>query len=307
MLNIVAFSAAKKSCIIFLNFFFFLPDNHLLFSSKLSSNMGRNSYFHQEQKKIMGTVKVPLLELVLRYLPHLQSTTQKKDDYWEVVAIKLNSHQYETEENQVYIHGRKNSHTDLDLKMPVSELPTFSGAFVKNMYEELMKKFKENVYYVNLKLSISGSELNGSDKASYRIPNMPVRGAYSSREDRLLCELFYLDGYDVALMAELSRERFEKQTRQEFEALREDTDATGAEWKGSHLVVDNAKLTLDREKIKQYEQELAKKMERIEFLDSQNKKLLELNHALVSGGRGEDEERGRYEHERISREKNYDS
>lgn len=254
----------------------------------------------------MNTVKVQLLELVLKYLPHLQSTTQKKDDYWEVVAIKLNSHKFETEENQVYIHGRKSSHSDLEKKMPVSELPTFSGAFVKNMYEELMKQFKQNVYYTNQKLSITGFELSGDDKTWYRTPCLPIRGAYNSREDRLLCELFYLDGYDVTLMAELSKERFEKLQRQEFEELMEETGDNEAESKGSHLVVDNAKLTFDREKLKQYEEELAKKMERIEFLDSQNKKLLELNHQLVSGGREEEGDTERYGQERRSREKNYD-
>lgn len=222
--------------------------------------------------------------MVLTYLPHMQKTVQQKDDYWEVVAIKLNSYRFETEEKHVYIHGRKQSPSDQPAKMPLAELPTFSGPFVKNMYEEIMEKFKDKVYYANRDSSITSLELSGPDKTWYRTPSIPVRGAYSTRCDRILCELCYLEGYDVVLLAELSKERFEKNQRREFEEMMKEIDDNQADSNGndSHAMVDKAKLMLDRNKIEQYEQDLAKKIERIEFLDKQNKKLLELNHALVS-------------------------
>ena len=52
------------------------------------------SFYEKEQKKIKSTIKLPLLELVLKFLPHLQPTIQEKDDMWEIVAIELTNLQY---------------------------------------------------------------------------------------------------------------------------------------------------------------------------------------------------------------------
>ena len=52
------------------------------------------SFYEKEQKKIKSTIKLPLLELVLKFLPHLQPTIQEKDDMWEIVTIELTNLQY---------------------------------------------------------------------------------------------------------------------------------------------------------------------------------------------------------------------
>ena len=119
----------------------------------------------------------------------------------------------------------------------------------------------------------------------------------AERTDKLLCELFYLKGYDIEVMAKLSKERFEEQQRNEHknklavannlnqdqEPHKESLDNTSADddKEKTHKALEQMKEQLGKLKLDFYEKEFVKKNKKLDQLNNENKRLLELNHELV--------------------------
>ena len=103
-----------------------------------NSGTSRNSFFKQEQERIESIIKEPLLEYVLQDLPHLQTTKEQQDDIWEMIAIKLNTDQFQS----------KLTSTDNNNK-EVDEIATLNGPYIKDVYIKLMDDFMQRVYSIN--------------------------------------------------------------------------------------------------------------------------------------------------------------
>ena len=133
------------------------------------------SFYEKEQKKIKSTIKLPLLELVLKFLPHLQPTIQEKDDMWEIVAIELTNLQYSkilssssssaatvTTAGTMASGGLKNEKSYSILQRTkllagqkpsskvveeLESMPELNGIYVRDYYEELFNKFKSDFQF----------------------------------------------------------------------------------------------------------------------------------------------------------------
>lgn len=202
------------------------------------------SYYEKEQRRVQELIREPLLELVLELLPHLQRTASARLDVWEVVATRLHTLWYERA---------------LLLKEKTDEIPVLSGQFVQEMYDRLMEGFD-----ARFNLSTQGPR----GHMHMVEPLLPLREQFSARGDRLLCELFYLRGYDVEVMAKLSRERLEQSQR-----AAEAGPGAGLVEAEQHRLLQHRFALLER-KLEEKERQLQKVMD-------ENKRLLELNHELV--------------------------
>ncbi|KAK7684026.1 hypothetical protein QCA50_013002 [Cerrena zonata] len=96
----------------------------------------------------------------------------------------------------------------------------------------------------------------------------------------------------IEIMAQLSKERLEKEYRHLQHSINEPTPlderTKTRSYSDSKNQLDQLKEKLELEKLKRYQEELEKKAKRVEFLDNENKRLLELNHELVLQLQGSD-------------------
>lgn len=218
------------------------------------------SFFDEERKKLKEVLKLPLLELVLEYLPHLQDTEREQDDTWEVIAIQLNGHQFNDA-----INPDKHS----DTKYSIDELPLLNGVFVKELYQEYMASFESEVRRHNMEKRIYKTRVipsDGPDQSMYYAFNLPVKESYSAPEDIICTELFYLKTFKIETKANLSKQRlFKKLTDPQTPQV--DT-----------LVV---KQQVENDKVEACLREIKRKDARIDNLDRENKRLMELNQTLL--------------------------
>lgn len=228
------------------------------------------SFFRKEQERVEKLIKDPLLELILTHLPHLQSTVAEQEDTWEIVAIKVNSYPYET-----------NTGED-------TEIPTLNGPYVKEVYGKLMKDFMLRCYYLNRDSNVFQSNITTDRNAAlYTTAHLPVREILTLHADRILCELYYLKGYDVEVLTKLSKERYENSQRKTFEdrfkAMTAEPADEGAKYSagGTATQLQNLKAQQEKQKLQDIEKELSKLQLKVEQLNLENKRLLELNHELV--------------------------
>lgn len=127
------------------------------------------SFYEKEQKKIKSLIKEPLLELILKFLPHLQPTIQIKDDTWEIVAIELTNLRYSeilnsNNTNNNNKNGKSRtlsssssslSSSGISIKKPVTSnvvdeiesMPQLNGIYVREYFEELYKEFKKSLLF----------------------------------------------------------------------------------------------------------------------------------------------------------------
>lgn len=221
------------------------------------------SFFRKEQARVESLIKEPLLELILTHLPHLQPSVAEQEDTWEIVAIKVNSYPYDTTTGED------------------AQIPTLNGPYVKDVFDKLMKEFVLRSLYVRSNLMMYQVTL-ASDATS----QLPVREALTLRVDRILCELFYLKGYDVEVLTKLSKERFENNQRKSFEERFKTMNAVHSDEKTDEVgetvtQLHNLKVQQEKQRVQDYEKELAKLQQKVEQLKSENKRLLELNHELL--------------------------
>ncbi|CAH6718732.1 hypothetical protein CLIB1444_01S13300 [[Candida] jaroonii] len=214
------------------------------------------SFFDQERKRVEKLIKTPLLELVLEYLPHLQLTVQEQDDCWEIIAIKLNDIQFKEKIKQ-------------NIK-DMEELPTLSGAFVKELFFTIMKEFQKAVYYFNMENKIYRAEIanpHSQQSTMFFAFQLPVKDAYTERDDIICCELFYLKALDVETKAKLAKERF-------YNNVKNGVDFTKQE-------LERTKVDSDSGRLNEALEELKRLHKKIENLDRENKRLMELNQSLL--------------------------
>lgn len=254
-----------------------------------NSSAPKNSFFKKEQERIESLIKESLLELVLQYLPHLQSTIEQQNDVWEIIAMKLNGRQFTS------ALSASGSATN-----EVEEIATLNGPYIREVYSKLMEDFLLRVYSINRNGHVYKSEYarppdGGPAPVGYAAFSLPVKEVLTERTDRILCELFYLKGYDIEVMSKLSKERFEMQQRAEFKKQLSDyrgvekdtTNIPNSEAKAeeenenTNDVLEKVKESLGREKLDMYEKEFNKKTKKVDQLSIENKRLLELNHELV--------------------------
>lgn len=232
---------------------------------------GNKSFFDLERKKIEKSLTLPLLELVLEHLPHLQATIQQQDDIWEMIAIKLNNHQFvDTFVNE---SRTKDNH---DEKISPDELPTLNGVFIKELYEKIMNSFESGVQSFNWNKRIYRANVimaNGSNNqgSMYLAFNLPIKEAYTSKEDIICCELFYMKSLTVETQAQIARQKLIENLKAEPQAVLQDIKSS----------LEVAKTELNNIKLQSCLQELDRKNHRIETLDKENKRLMELNQELL--------------------------
>ncbi|CAK7905719.1 hypothetical protein CAAN3_08S02190 [[Candida] anglica] len=211
------------------------------------------SFYKNEQKRIEALIKEPLLELVLQYLPHLQvGGATNREDVWEVVAMKLNTHRV-----AATLESRDNRDNRTD------EIPIFSGRYVADVFKKLIDEYSTKVRRSSL-----GHECNAE------AARMKERS--SDRVDALLYELYILRYYDVEVMAKLSKERLEECAK---EIIYGDTNG-GPTTTKDVLAAAKEQSAIDEREL--YEAKLAQKMAQLDKLTEDNKRLLDLNHELLS-------------------------
>ena len=101
-----------------------------------NSGTSRNSFFKQEQERIESIIKEPLLEYVFQDLPHLQTTKEQQDDIWEMIAIKLNTDQFNQHWHLQTITTRR-----------WMKLPRLMDRTSRYVYIKLMDDFMQRVYF----------------------------------------------------------------------------------------------------------------------------------------------------------------
>lgn len=229
----------------------------------MKSIFGNNkSFFDIERKKVENLLKIPLLELVLEYLPHLYDDQQEEDDLWEMISIKLNDYQFNNT-----IKGYE------DLKL--DELPTLNGSFVKELYEKIMTAFENDVQAFNwshriYRTNILMSTDNRHQGSMYFAFNLPVKEAYSKKEDLLCCELFYMKSLNIETKSLIARDKFiqkQKAPKKPQEEKKEE--------------LAQAKAQLESKRLDTCLEELNKRDKKIDQLNHENKRLMELNQSLL--------------------------
>ncbi|RCK57879.1 hypothetical protein Cantr_06140 [Candida viswanathii] len=249
------------------------------------------SFYEKEQKKIKSLIKEPLLELILKFLPHLQPTIQAKDDTWEIVAIELTNLQYsEVLKSQNSAKSRNSlssssSSGAMTMKKLVTSnvvdeieaMPQLNGIYVREYFEELFKEFKKT-YYFHL-------SINARRGMQYVVKD---------RCDAVLYELFKLEYKDLELIAKIGQEKLEANYRKQLDKL---YNVTGHEENGVGDEVDDGILD-SKELLEKYKKglsviknqllqdEIVKKDKKLQQLKDENQRLLELNHELLSGTNG---------------------
>ncbi|RCK64496.1 hypothetical protein Cantr_00356 [Candida viswanathii] len=257
------------------------------------------SFYEKEQRKIKSLIKEPLLELILKFLPHLQPTIQAKDDTWEIVAIELTNLQYsEVLKSQNSAKSRNSLSSSssagaLAMKKPVTSnvvdeieaMPQLNGIYVREYFEELFKEFKRTYYF---RLSINASETTDGR------PRRDMQYVVKDRCDAILYELFKLEYKDLELIAKIGQEKLEANYRKQLDKL---YNVTGHDENGVGDEVDDGILD-SKELLEKYKKglsviknqllqdEIVKKDKKLQQLKDENQRLLELNHELLGGRNG---------------------
>ncbi|WEJ95878.1 hypothetical protein PSN45_003409 [Yamadazyma tenuis] len=243
----------------------------------MKSIFGSKSFYEQERDKIKEDLKLPLLELVLEYLPHVQESIKEQEDSWELIAIKLNDHRFvDAIRGGTSSHPKGSKTKNNSREFNLSELPMLSGVFVKELFESIMREFEDGVPQYNWNHRIYRTRVvvpadGHQDGSIYYAFNFPVKEAYSQREDLICTELFYLKGIDVETKAKISKDKLIRRiTEQESEkTLRIAED------------LNQARISTNDKRLEACIEELKKKDLRIETLDRENKRLMELNQTLL--------------------------
>lgn len=277
------------------------------------------SFYEKEQKKIKSTIKLPLLELVLKFLPHLQPTIQEKDDMWEIVAIELTNLQYSkilssssssaatvTTAGTMASGGLKNEKSYSILQRTkllagqkpsskvveeLESMPELNGIYVRDYYEELFNKFKSDFQF-----SIAMNRPDVLDGS--RSGNPMMANIIKDRSDALLYELYRLEFKDIELISKLSQEHLENKLRKQLNKLykipnhddkqqeggEDDEEGRNGEYDAifdSQELLEKYKTSLYNNKNQMLHDEITKKDKKLEQLKVENQRLLELNHELL--------------------------
>ncbi|CAX43160.1 conserved hypothetical protein [Candida dubliniensis CD36] len=198
------------------------------------------SFYEKEQKKIKSIIKLPLLELVLKFLPHLQPTVQEKDDTWEIVAIELTNLQYSkilssssssssaASSSLATASGGQRGEKPISIlqrtkllagQKPSSKvveelesMPELNGIYVRDYFEELFNKFKSDFQF---SIAMNRPDtLDGSRSGNFMMANI-----IKDRSDALLYELYRLEFKDIELISKLSQEHLENKLRKQLNKL----------------------------------------------------------------------------------------
>lgn len=277
------------------------------------------SFYEKEQKKIKSTIKLPLLELVLKFLPHLQPTIQEKDDMWEIVAIELTNLQYSkilssssssaatvTTAGTMASGGLKNEKSYSILQRTkllagqkpsskvveeLESMPELNGIYVRDYYEELFNKFKSDFQF-----SIAMNRPDVLDGS--RSGNPMMANIIKDRSDALLYELYRLEFKDIELISKLSQEHLENKLSKQLNKLykipnhddkqqegdEDDEEGRNGEYDAifdSQELLEKYKTSLYNNKNQMLHDEITKKDKKLEQLKVENQRLLELNHELL--------------------------
>ena len=215
----------------------------------------RDSYYKKEQKRIIEEVGELLLELVLQFLPHLQFHESARLDMWEVVAIKINNLRV----------SQQVAETRGDIEK-VEEIPLLNGLFVTELYEMMMKEWKQKHISLN------------PHTHQWTRPE-DIKASMSTHRDALLFQLYQLTGYGYEVMADLAKERLEASHRfvysKEFDGGDDHEPTTLAELLAKH------RNNQSDVKLELLEKELKKTQQKLALVEAENKRLLELNHELL--------------------------
>ncbi|CAN3371753.1 hypothetical protein DIURU_002967 [Diutina rugosa] len=215
----------------------------------------RDSYYKKEQKRIIEEVGDLLLELVLQFLPHLQFHESARLDMWEVVAIKINNSRV----------SQQVAETRGDIEK-VEEIPLLNGLFVTELYEMMMKEWKQKHISLN------------PHTHQWTRPE-DIKASMSTHRDALLFQLYQLTGYGYEVMADLAKERLEASHRlvysKEFDGGDDHEPTTSAELLAKH------RNNQSDVKLESLEKELKKTQQKLALVEAENKRLLELNHELL--------------------------
>ena len=259
------------------------------------------SFYEKEQKKIKSLIKEPLLELTLKFLPHLQPTIQAKDDTWEIVAIELTNLQYSKVLNSQKNPKSRTSSSSSSIGMrnsvssnvidDIESMPQLNGIYVREYFEELFKEFKK-VYF--FQLSVNRSEaLQGR-------PMNQLGYVVKDRCDAILHELYKLEYSDLHLMAKIGQEKLEEKYRKQMDklynisgengnALEDDIDDGILD---SKELLEKYRHALSIVKNQMLQDEIIKKDKKLQQLKDENQRLLELNHEFLEGMNGSRQSRG---------------
>ncbi|KAG7665732.1 uncharacterized protein J8A68_000752 [[Candida] subhashii] len=242
--------------------------------------MGR-SFYEKEQEKIRNLIKLPLLELVLKFLPHLQLTQKETDDTWEIVAIQLSQIQFSEAIN------------DKKTTEEIDAIPELNGIYVRqyfeSMYEEFTKNIQRGIMEWNQVEALTGNR------------GVPFWYNPSSRADAILYQLYQLRGRDIEIMGIISSENLENKIRRQLKkelkvgpyGLNGQGEEVQNEKENADDIEEDDKLLESTDLLQEYKrssekqrneilrQELIRKDKRIEQLTQENKRLLELNHDLL--------------------------
>ncbi|EMG45458.1 hypothetical protein SBY92_000345 [Candida maltosa Xu316] len=242
------------------------------------------SFYEQEQKKIKNAIKLPLLELVLKFLPHLQPTIQAKDDTWEIVAIQLTNLRYSeilaNKPSPNTAKGSKKSNGN-NVVEEIESIPELNGIYVRDYYEELFANFKKNIVFM--------INLNRSENLQGR-PGNDMGYLIKDRGDALLYELYKLEYKDIELISKISSETLEDKLRKHLEKLykvSENGDAMDQDEEVDDGILDSKELlehyrnSSVRDKNKMLQDQIVKQDKKLEQLKDENQRLLELNHELL--------------------------
>lgn len=221
-----------------------------------------SSFYKKELNKVKELVKEPLLELVIEHLPHLQATKKERDDAWEIIAIKLNKQLFK-------------ENFDKYKKNPIDspEIFTLNGLVVSEIYEDLIKYIQVWDYDIH-------------QRQMRRIPA-------DSRITNMLQTLKLEEFYDIEVKMKLSKERFEEVQRKKYADSDFDVDSAMKGYsieQGSDGENENSSIAQELKKLKEHENdekiailenELMAIQKRFDFIERENKRLLELNHQLI--------------------------
>ncbi|EGW31777.1 uncharacterized protein SPAPADRAFT_62371 [Spathaspora passalidarum NRRL Y-27907] len=222
--------------------------------------MGK-SFYEKEQEKIRALIKIPLLELVLQFLPHLQPSQRQRDDTWEVVAIQLGQQRFSEA-----VHEKKSMEE-------VEAIPELNGFYIREMYEQLFANFKKEMQF---RLAMQTAAVPNSSAGS------PMRTLSFNPQDRaeaLLFTLYQMQYWDVEMMAKVSQEKLEKSFRRYLE---QQELGEKDKLEVPLPVVHQYRKSVELKKNEILKEEISKKDKRLEQLAQENKRLLELNHDLLS-------------------------
>lgn len=227
------------------------------------------SFYKQQQDQIREELGEELLELTLRYLPHLRPQKQQ-NDYWELIAIKL---------NETLALKRIEERHDAGPRQSLDEISTINGPRVKEIYEYEMKQYVPSFH----------PRPAGSNQAADIEIYVP-RG----RKKRIIHELKSLQNYDVEIITEISKGKLRESWEQHLEGDFEDTQVSsedGAQDENAKnqagSLLEKARETLKEKLIESLMDQIALRDQKVDKLTREVKKLLDLNHALVGGEKDE--------------------